>query len=111
VSGDKAVHASEEARDLADDEQVRRGGLLAQRVAGRLFYLAGGIWVDAGFRPELESKLRKVEAFSADYFALLRAHPELAKIFAFSTHMIVIIGPDIAVEILPPQEEKQEPGK
>ena len=42
---------------------------------------------------------RKVAAFSDEYFELLKKHPALAKVFAFSTRIVVVVaGSPIEIE-------------
>jgi Ca-activated chloride channel family protein len=72
--------------------------LLHRRIAGRSFYLAGGVWVDARFRADMQPRVREVQAYSDGWFALLEAHPELAPMFAFSTRLVVVLG-DVVVEV------------
>ena len=71
-----------------------------QRMAGRVLHYVSGVWVDGSYRQHHEAKLRKVEAFSEEYFALLRQHGKLRKLFAFSTSMVLVLG-DQAVQIVP----------
>jgi Ca-activated chloride channel family protein len=72
--------------------------IASRRIAGRMFHLVGGVWVDRAFRPEMRGHERKIAAFSDEYFALLREHPELAPALAFSTQIVVVVG-DVAIEI------------
>ncbi len=86
---------------LSSLSQKRRDKLWStQRVAGRVLHFVAGIWVDSRYRPEHENKLEKIEAFSEAYFALLRAQPELGKLFAFSTSIVTIVG-ERAIQIIP----------
>jgi Ca-activated chloride channel family protein len=114
-SGGKAVEESLVAARLLYldklDSKGKRDLWTSQRVGDRTFHLIGGVWIDAGYKREMEKSLRKVRAFSADYFELLRKSPELAKVFAFSTTMVVVIAPDQAVEILPPEPASEEGAK
>jgi Ca-activated chloride channel family protein len=72
--------------------------LLARRVHDKTFYVSNGVWVDAAFTPALKDKLRQVEAYGDDYFALLREKPELARYLAFSSRLIVVLG-DLVLEV------------
>ena len=65
------------------------------RVGGRSFHRIGGVWVDSAFRKGMETKVKKVKAFSTEYFELLDKHPELAKVFAFSTRILVVLGEQV----------------
>jgi Ca-activated chloride channel family protein len=73
--------------------------LVTHRVAGRTFILVGGVWIDRAYRPEMRGAERRIQAFSDEYFELLRAHPELGKAFAFSTRIVVVVGGQ-AIEIV-----------
>ncbi len=77
----------------------RKGGSAAQlihrRVGDRSFYLAGGVWVDSRYTAAMKSKIRKIAAFSDDYFAILRQHPELARYLAFSSRIVVVVGDEV----------------
>ena len=70
-------------------------GLLQHRVGDRLFFLVQGTWVDQRFQQDQQPKVQKLVAFSDEYFALLRARPHLAPVFAFSTRAVVIDGNDV----------------
>ncbi len=71
------------------------GELLRRRVGERTFYLAGGVWVDGAFREADRARLRTVEAFSDDYFALLRKHPDLAAALALSSRLVLVVGDEV----------------
>ena len=66
----------------------------------RAFYLESGVWVDSALdasRPRV-----RVEAFSARYFELLRAEPELQSCFALGPRVVVQLG-DKVYEVTPPR--------
>lgn len=62
------------------------------RIGDHQFFLVGGVWVDAAFTAAMQAKVQKVEAFSDAYFELLRQRPQLAKVLAFSTRIVVVDG-------------------
>lgn len=102
--GKKAVDNSVALHVLSQSAQptARRyeaGGeaaqLLRRRIKDRVFYLAGDVWVDGAFAPAMKERVRKVEAFSTDYFDLLQEHPELAPFLAFSTRIVVVVGDEV----------------
>lgn len=68
------------------------------RIGSKHFHLQGGIWVDRDFRADQKDSVRKVAAFSDEYFALLTERPHLARLLAFSTRMVIVDG-DLALEI------------
>jgi len=72
--------------------------LFHRRVGDRTFYLAGGVWVDGRYNPQMKEQTRVVAAFSDDYFALLHEHPELAPYFAFSARIVVVLD-GLTVEV------------
>jgi Ca-activated chloride channel family protein len=99
VVGEQAVDTSvglrQRAARVAPAARDAAGGggsanLLTRRIGDRTFYLAGGVWVDSGFTEAMRSSLRVVEAFSDEYFALLREQPELAPFLAFSSRIVVV---------------------
>ncbi|MEZ5988641.1 MAG: VIT domain-containing protein [Planctomycetota bacterium] len=106
-SGAGAVTRSKKvARLLYLDSVEQEGKRLwaAQRIKDRTFYLVSGTWIDGRFKKEMEQKLVKVEAFSADYFALLKQHPALAPYLAFSTSILVVVDADTVVEVVPAKQ-------
>ncbi|MBK8978110.1 MAG: VWA domain-containing protein [Planctomycetes bacterium] len=77
--------------------------LVVHRIGDRVFHLVGGAWIDRDYRPEMKGTERRIVAFSDDWFALSREHPELAKVLAFSTHLVVIVD-GAPIEIVEPTE-------
>ena len=85
---------------------VRYRVLIETIPGGQAEFTVAGIWVDSGYRAAMEKGLRKIDAFSKEYFALLRQHPQLARWLSFSTAMILVVRAGEAVEILPPKPAK-----
>ncbi|MFQ5503587.1 MAG: VIT domain-containing protein, partial [Planctomycetota bacterium] len=104
-TGKQAVKDSKNAARLMFLSRLDRKGSgklwTTQRIKGRLFHLVGGVWIDGGYKKELEKRLRKIEAFSDGYFELLQSHKELGPLLAFSTSIVIVLGPQEAVQILP----------
>jgi Ca-activated chloride channel family protein len=71
-------------------------------VGARTFYRVGERWVDADYNKNIET--RRIEAFSEEYFELIRKHPDLAKCLALGERVIVMIG-DTAYESVPAAED------
>jgi Ca-activated chloride channel family protein len=100
-SGANAVGISQKIGRLrdgdggGDDSAI---GLTHRRVAGRSFYLVDGVWVDGAFTAEMKAKVKKIAAFSDDYFALLAQHGELGPVFALSTRLVLVVD-GAAIEI------------
>ena len=64
------------------------------RIGVKQFFLVGGVWIDQDFTKAMLPKVQKLEAFSDAYFAILKQRPQLARLFAFSTRMVVVDGED-----------------
>jgi len=75
---------------------------LVGRIGARTFYRIGERWVDADYDKTIET--RKLEAFSEEYFELIRKHPDLAKCFALGERVIVMVS-GTAYESVPSTEE------
>ncbi len=105
-SGPDAVRASTiTARllylDALDEGKGTKRVWTTQRIGGRQFHFVNGVWIDSTYKRAMENSLRKVKAFSPEYFELLRKHTKLGKVLAFSTAMVVVVGKGEAVEITP----------
>ena len=68
---------------------------LTRRVKGRTFYVVKGVWVDAGYKASMKAKIRVIEAFSTEYFELLRKHPQLAPFVSFAERVRVVWGDEV----------------
>jgi Ca-activated chloride channel family protein len=115
-AGAGAVRASKRARILQSDppgtldisvfaerhEGEAKKRELATRVGNRTFYHVGERWIDAEYDDKVETK--KVEAFSKEYFQLIRTHPELAKCFALGERIVVVVD-GTAYETVPSAEQ------
>lgn len=73
----------------------RTGRVLCRRLADKTFYLAGGVWVDAEYRAEMRDRIRRLRAFSKEYFEWLRRHPAAARYLAFSSRVLVVLGDEV----------------
>lgn len=58
-------------------------------VGSRTFVLSEGVWIDTAFDPDSMQAI-PVEFLSADYFALVGAHPDLGDAFALGEQVIAI---------------------
>lgn len=109
-SGEGAVMAAERSRAQrevassarleADDELMtkRAHGPATRHVAGRLFADRNGVWTDMYHADTL--RLVKLEAFSAAYFDVLRALPELTPYWkAFDR--VLVSGNRVSIEVGP----------
>lgn len=117
VAGEDAVKESIETKKLKDSElgdvtkESAAGRRAAIRRIGEQTYVRrGGVWVDerhaAKAKAELE-KARLVESFSATYFELLKANPDLAKVLAaFPSCIVEIKGELIWIRPAAPAESR-----
>ena len=105
VVGEEAVLRSQYLRELVQDGKQGDGQalreLFTRRVKGKVFRLRRGVWTEEELEAEGTLERRAVEAYSADYFGLLREHPELRPYFAIGERVRVRVG-DLVVEVLPP---------
>jgi len=104
----KAVAEFEAARDAskqraainlnAADEinQLKKENI--RRVGARVFALRGETWTD--LRRTESTRTVKVKSFSAAYFKIIDAIPELREVFALGDK-VVVTGRDVAIEIGP----------
>ena len=110
ASGQAAVKGSREARMLqemsfaastavppglvADDAgtTVSSGGASEpiRTVGAKTFYLQDGVWIDS--EHDAERPIRKVRAFSEEYFSLVRRQPDLARYLAIGPRVVVVVG-------------------
>ncbi len=109
-SGQWAVRQAENDKDLQDRMNVgdganvyrdRQGKLQRadniRQVAGRTFYLRDGRWVDA--EEAGDRKVRKVKAFSKEYFELVRKNDEFRRAQSVGKNVTVNVGSErIVVE-------------
>ena len=99
ASGDKAIDDSQYLADLMRGRVGAPPGalfdLFSRRVRDRNFVLRAGVCVEVGVLQPLPETRRMVEAFSAEYFALLTNHPELAPYLALSPRLVMRVGSEI----------------
>jgi hypothetical protein len=124
TTGAIAVQRAAEAKALRDvtsmgklaaaeaslEERVRTDGDAAstRMVAGRLFHLEDGVWKDGAMTPDQE--VVHVKAFSAAYFQILGALPEL-KLVLGTLNPVIVAGRKVAVEVGSEGIEKLEQGR
>jgi Ca-activated chloride channel family protein len=75
--------------------------LFTRRVQDKTFVLRNGVWIDQALGENPPAERRRVEAFSAEYFALIAARPALAPYLSLSARLIVKLGSDV-YEIVAP---------
>lgn len=109
-SGKKAVAVSRYSAGLRYRQTIREGKastLRSKRIGSRVFHFVSGVWVDSKLDDKLAKDVRTIEAFSTEYFELLAKRAELAKVFAFSTS-ILVVDEGKAIQIVPPKTEAEE---
>jgi len=99
----KTASVQREARSLADADVATMGAGGAnstRRIGARLFVLRDSVWTDARSDAPATARIRRVRVrpYSAAYFALLQAVPELAEPFGLGDR-VVIFGRNVAVEV------------
>ena len=96
--------------------QQRLLSYFTKKVGDKIFRLRKGVWIDRAYdEKKMAGRKQTIEAFSDEYFLLLRAHDELKTYLAFSDRLLVVLGEEV-FEITPPREkeaekEKKEPEK
>ena len=99
----KVSSMQRDARSLAEVDSVSSASgsaAGAKRIGARLFILRDSTWTDARGDASSMGQLRRVRVkpYSAAYFALLRALPELGEPFGLGDR-VVIFGRKVAVEV------------
>jgi uncharacterized protein YegL len=96
--GAGAVHAAQSNQALKSATQQEAQFVGVQNVAQRTFYRDGENWVDNAWRPG--ARVLNVKAFSAAYFDLLRARPDLAPYLALGNNVQVQLA-TVGVQVGP----------
>ena len=99
VSGDEAVNKADAQSQMSGANQAaptaepgQYGGGNAIKVVGsRTYVQQNGVWIDTSFDPSTMTTT-KIAFLSDDYFAFLKAHPELAGALALGDKVIVAVG-------------------
>jgi len=93
--GRAAVGNSAGLSRLSQSVAITKGdsaaNLVTKNIQGHTFHLVQGVWIDRAFTAAMKDKIHKVKPFSDEYFKLTKRHPELARILAFSTRILVVI--------------------
>lgn len=116
ASGKDAVTAAKQLRELqaagyvsdGDDEsrdKKRDEPSAIRQIADKTFVFADGRYVDSSWDGKGEPK--KIDAYSSEYFALLKSSEAVARYLAIGEHVIVKLG-DVVYEIVPAKSEPAE---
>ncbi|MFH0910401.1 MAG: trypsin, partial [Planctomycetota bacterium] len=65
------------------------GQLHIKRLEGKTFFLKDGVWTDSEYDEAAPQKAREIRFLSDEYFALLKAEPEIAKFLSLGEKIIV----------------------
>ncbi|MCA8941554.1 MAG: VWA domain-containing protein [Planctomycetes bacterium] len=96
----KLLRQKKDVLVLAEDGNAAPAARIAsRRIDHRTFHLVRGVWVDQRFEPSMHGQERRIETFSDEYFAMLHDQPALAKCFAFSSRMVIVLDDGTAVEL------------
>lgn len=91
-----------------DAAKLREIGVGYKVVGDHTFLYMGGIWMDTLYEPKsMRDKMIKVEAFSKDYFDLLKSQKDIGKLFTVGSDCIVCLGGK-AYHVFSKQEEKKQ---
>ena len=97
-SGERAV---EDSVYLAGLMRGRSAGgstlleLFTRRVQDRTFVLREGVWIEQALADARDTPRRVIEAFSAEYFQLLKEQPKLAPFLALSQRLVLRAGDEV----------------
>jgi len=73
-------------------QRLKEAGYGFKVVSDRTFVYLGGIWVDTLYDAQrMRKDLARIEAFSNEYFDLLKRHPGLGKLLAVGPDCIVVV--------------------
>jgi hypothetical protein len=82
--------------DSAAAEESLSGSVPQQRRAGHVFQMLGGVWTDARVTDQM--KRVKVKPYSAAYFKLVEALPEIRELLSVG-EKVVVAGRLVAIEV------------
>lgn len=79
--------------DSASDDAFQLDGKRAERlrVSGRKLLRVGDTVIDGAYEESMKDGLRRIVAFSDEYFALLDEHPDLAPLFALGDEILFVL--------------------
>jgi Ca-activated chloride channel family protein len=108
TSGDEFYLGSVRRKEADTKDRAERA--LVRRAAGRVFVLAGETLVEQGLPADWEKQAVALEAFSSDYFELLRKNPQLREVLALGDRIVFRDGARILrVAPAPAPAPKTEP--
>ncbi len=106
-TGRDSVAASEATRDYKERSSLSGEQATTRRyLAGRTFALKGGVWIEDGIDLNKE-KVINVEAYSSEYFALLRAHRDFARAVQLGEALVMRLNGKV-YRVIPAQTDAQK---
>lgn len=82
--------------------------LFTRKVGDKVFRLRQGIWIDLDYDEEtMAERKQRIEAYSAEYFAIVGERPKINIYLAFSDRLLVVIDEQV-IEVVPPGKEREE---
>ena len=97
VAAERRAANNTVAADAASLDALVASGSAARRVGNRVFVMTDGRWTDARYTSGMTT--RAVAPYSDAWFALARAIPELADVFALGDRVVVVAGGTLAIEV------------
>ena len=107
-SGEDAVEFADALKDMKQAEGDRTAADDAsgiRYVAGRAFRFSAGAWVDLKYKPG-KMKLLKVRYLGKGWFELMKRSALLKKYFSLGERLIVVVGPNRAIEVGPDGQDE-----
>lgn len=102
---DKAAEQGQMAEANSAAAPSESIGDIIKIIGARSFVNSNGVWMDTGFDPE-SMQTTRVSFLSDDYFALIKARPNLAAAFALGPSVIAL-SDGIAYEVVDSDESNQ----
>ena len=91
-----SLQSIEMMADSAASADAARAGIQQRRHGGRIFQLVDGVWTDVRVSDQI--KRVKIKPYSAAYFKLVEALPEIRELLSIG-EKVVVAGRSIAIEI------------
>jgi hypothetical protein len=76
-----------------------------KRIGERTFYFRSGMWIDSAFKADEKAKPTEVQAFSKEYFELMKKHPDMGSVLALGGRILVVVD-GVTYQIEPAAAEK-----
>ncbi|MFO1076380.1 MAG: VIT domain-containing protein [Planctomycetota bacterium] len=109
TTGSDDFYLGKNGRKAAEAKKTADGKPMLRRALGRVFVQVGDDLVEQGLPEDWSKQAVVIEAFSDDYFALLRANPKLKDILALDERVVFRDGERIVR--IAPAKPKAEPVK